>query len=456
MVKKPKESPTVRHREKSKSLLVNWVNVRVMSVENDKMRLLLRDGITGLPTVSLVIADIEKTLASHSQVGLIHIELEKTPKLLDSIGNVAFEHLMNHVASLLQTFKGKLIRADDTITAVMRNGNEYAIIMSPPRKNQSIAYGDLLTIRNRLVRSLRDKLRASIDQNVYRQLHLVAGVALIEAIPGQPIDLLLAQALESARSHSSERDMEKKEAEIDSLRAAIEDGTISVVFQPIVDIKAGQTIGYEALSRGPKGLGHPEYLFKLAIEGDLAAKLDRVCREQALQQAKNMPNGKMFINLHPLAVNDSDFSEMVDRLNKGAYGIDADKFVFDLSENYMTYDPVAFQEALGTLQTNSLAVCVDDAGSGYFMGLELISHAKPAFVKINGHIVRGIDKDKVKRELVSTIKKFAETAGSEVIAEAVETKEELSALKKLGVKYAQGYLFAKPAAGFPEIAKSAD
>jgi EAL domain-containing protein (putative c-di-GMP-specific phosphodiesterase class I) len=432
---------------------MNWVNVRVMSVENDKMRLLLHDGVTGLPTVSLMISDIEKTLSDRTQVGLIHIELEKTPKLQDSLGYAAFEHLLNHIAGYLQTFKGKVIRADDTITAVMRNGNEFAILLSPPRKNESISYDDLLTIRNRLVRSLRDKLRATVDQNIYRKLHLIAGAAIIEALPGQPVDLLLAEALESARSHAAEREMEKKEAEIDLLRVALDEGTIHVVFQPIVDTNTNKTIGYEALSRGPEGLEHPEYLFKLAIEGDLAGKLDRLCRETALGLAKNMPAGKMFINLHPLAVNDPSFPDMVERLRKGSYGIKLENVVFDLSENYMTYDPATFQHALAVLQSNGLHLCVDDAGSGYYMGLELIAHTQPDFVKINGHIVRGIDKDEVKRELASTIKRFAEKAGSAVIAEAVETEAELQSLKDIGVHYAQGYLFAKPADGYPEINK---
>jgi EAL domain-containing protein (putative c-di-GMP-specific phosphodiesterase class I)/GGDEF domain-containing protein len=451
LAKKSKASTTEKHHDYSTNLLMNWVNVRVMSVENDKMRLLLHDSITGLPTVSLVISEIEKTLASHTQVGLIHIELEKTPKLQESLSHDAFEHLMNHIASLLQTFKGHVIRADDTITAVMRNGNEYAIIMSPPRKNQAIAYDDLLTVRNRLLRSLRDKLRSTVDQNVYRKLHLIAGIALIESIPGQLVDLLLAEALESARAHAANRDMDKKEVEIDRLRVALDEGTISVVWQPIVDIKTGKAIGYEALSRGPENIEHPEYLFKLAIEADLAGQLDRFCREQALGQAKNMPPGQMFINLHPLAVVDPDFLEMVERLKKGDYGVDADTIVFDLSENYMTYNPATFQEALGVLQANGLNLCVDDAGSGYYMGLELITHIKPKYVKINGHIIRDIDKDKVKRELAATIHKFAEAAGSDVIAEAVETNEELATLKKLGVKFAQGYLFAKPAAEFPII-----
>ncbi len=454
MAKPPKESPAEKHRESSKSLLMNWVNVRVMSVENDKMRLLLHDGVTGLPTVSLVISEIEKTLASHTQVGLIHVELEKTPKLRDSLNYAAFEHLMNHIASILQTFKGKVIRADDTITAVMRNGNEYAIIMSPPRKNQKIAYEDLLTVRNRLVRSLRDKLRSTVDQSIYRKIHLLSGVALMESIPGQPVDLILAQALETARAHAAEREMEKKEVEIDLLRVALDDGSITVVFQPIVDLQANRVIGYEALSRGPGDLEHPEYLFKLAIEGDLASQLDRVCREQALGEAKNMPPGKMFINLHPLAVSDPDFPNMVERLNKGVYGIETKNVMFDLSENYMTYDPATFQLALTAVQDNGLGLCVDDAGSGYYMGLELIAHVKPDYVKINGHIVRNIDKDKVKQELAATIKRFAENAGSEVIAEAVETVEELDALKKLGINFAQGYLFAKPAPGYPEIKKN--
>ncbi len=455
MAKGPKETPAEKKREKSKSLLMNWVNVSVMNVENERMRMLLYDGVTGLPTVSLVVADVEKTLTSHSQVGLVHIELEKTSTVQENLGYTAVDHILNHIAGFLQTFKGKILRADDIVTAVMRNGSEFAIILSPPRKNQYIAFEDVLSVRNRLMRGLRDKLRSSLDQSIYRMLHLRAGIAIIEKVADQPAEHLLALALESARTMAAERDLEKKEKQIDRLRAALDDGSISLVHQPVVELKNYKSIGYEALSRGPEGLEHPEFLFKLAVAGDMTSKLDKICRVQALAHASEMPEGILFVNVHPLALNDPSFLDTAEQLRSGAFGIDKDSVVFEISENFMTTDPTAFRHALSLLQANGLRLCIDDAGSGFYMGLELIARTKPDYVKINSHIVRDIDKDEVKRELAATIAKFAEGAGATVIAEAVETEAELKTLKNLGLKYAQGFLFAEPAAGYPAVKKPA-
>lgn len=453
MVKKAPKSSATRRLEQKNRYLTNWVNVRNLHGDTAKMQLLLRDEVTGLSTLSYVISDMETTLANRSQIGLIYIELEKTEKLINDIGLPVFKELLHNVAGYLQTFKGNVIRTDDTIKAVLRNSNEYAVILSPPRKTQTFSYENLLIIRNRLLRNLREKLRSTIDAHIYRKLHLRAGAALITALSGYPAELLLAEALEIARSQSVERKLKTIEAELAMVNASSDKGAINLAFQPVVDITTNLPIGYEALSCSPKGSRQPHCLFKIAVESDLACRLEKRYWEQAFSQAKDMPPGKLFISLNPWAVDNPAFKDILKQLEKGVYGVAKKDVVFGLSENYMTYDPASFHQALSVLHDNGFNMCLDDAGSGYYMGLELIAHTRPEFVKINGQIISGIDQNWPKEELAATIKTFAENAGSTVIAEAVETPAELAILKKLGIRYAQGYLFAKPAAGYPKVNK---
>jgi EAL domain-containing protein (putative c-di-GMP-specific phosphodiesterase class I) len=93
---------------------------------------------------------------------------------------------------------------------------------------------------------------------------------------------------------------------------------------------------------------------------------------------------------------------------------------------------------------------VDDVGSGY-SGLKSIAELKPDFIKIDMALIRDLHLHPIKQDLTGTISRFATGSGITLIAEGVESREELATLKTLGVRYAQGYLFARPGPAFPVV-----
>jgi len=91
---------------------------------------------------------------------------------------------------------------------------------------------------------------------------------------------------------------------------------------------------------------------------------------------------------------------------------------------------------------------MDDVGSGY-SGLQAIAEIAPDFIKADMHLVRGLHASSIKRELIDTMQRFSESTGITLVAEGVESTEELNALVSIGVRCAQGYLFARPGAPAP-------
>jgi len=100
------------------------------------------------------------------------------------------------------------------------------------------------------------------------------------------------------------------------------------------------------------------------------------------------------------------------------------------------------------LREQGFRIAIDDAGAGY-SGLQTVVETEPDFMKLDISLVRAIDTSQVKQRLVSTLRDFCEGAGIELVAEGVETPEQLDTVVELGVPYAQGFLFAHPGSPYP-------
>ncbi len=236
---------------------------------------------------------------------------------------------------------------------------------------------------------------------------------------------------------------------------------IKTVFQPIVELRSEKTLGYEALSRGPKGdvLQSPLNLFEAAIELDLVFELDRVCRQRALASSRDLPEAaKLFVNVMPPTLFDPDFQgasliQFLDELN-----ISPKQVVFELTEKLAIENYGLFADAIRNFTQMGFAIAVDDIGAGH-SGLEKIAHLHPRYLKFDIDLIRGIDTSFVRREIVSALKSLADKMDSEIIAEGIERQEEFDTLLELGIELGQGYLLGRPAPFFgrePQASSSGD
>ena len=230
-------------------------------------------------------------------------------------------------------------------------------------------------------------------------------------------------------------------------------GHIRSVYQPIVSFQDGLIWGYEALSRItlPDCYLNIEQLFELAVKTRKLWELEKLCRTQALKGARTKPAGmRLFLNVDPNTVYDPGFIAGFTREKLLKLKLNPDDIIFEITEKNAVSSLSVFTEALGHYQQQGFQIAIDDFGSGY-SGLARACVFSPNYLKIDMSIVRGIDRDRRKRSVVLGIVKFCREAGIQIIAEGIETREELSVLIDLGVDYGQGYFLARPDEAFPTL-----
>ena len=234
---------------------------------------------------------------------------------------------------------------------------------------------------------------------------------------------------------------------------------IKPVFQPIVCLKTGEVIGYEALSRitDPKEISSSEELFHLAGIYGKVWELEQLSREKILEKYHSFhtaENRKLFLNVNPMVIHDTEFRSGFTREYLKQYGLDMMNIVFEVTERNAIDDMKGFKDTIRHYKSQGYNIAVDDAGSCY-SGLNLICDIVPGYLKLDILMIRGIHKDAVKYAMVKSMVEFANLANIQLVAEGIECKEELRALLKLGVHNGQGYFLGRPDEELKDVEQSA-
>jgi EAL domain-containing protein (putative c-di-GMP-specific phosphodiesterase class I)/CheY-like chemotaxis protein len=209
------------------------------------------------------------------------------------------------------------------------------------------------------------------------------------------------------------------------------------VFQPIVELIDHRITAYEALTRFTDGTP-PDVRFAEATEHGMGVELEAAAIHSALQAAAMLPvPAPISLNAPPDLVLDRE------RV-KSFMAIAPQPIILELTEHARIEDYDGLRDAL-SYYGSGVRLAVDDAGAGY-ASLRHILELRPAFVKLDLSIVRGIEADPVRQALVSGLVYFATKTGSELIAEGVETENEALILQELGIRYGQGFLLGRPEA----------
>lgn len=213
---------------------------------------------------------------------------------------------------------------------------------------------------------------------------------------------------------------------------------LSIVHQPILDVRTGMVAGYEALARFVEG-GTPDTWFADAHRFGLGPDLEALAIKRALSDRP--PAGTyLSINLGPTAL----VSSAVNRILPRRLG----NVVIEITEHEQISEIDALTPLIDELRGRGAAFGVDDAGSGY-AGFQQLMRLEPDLIKLDRSLVRGVVHDPVKAALINAIVHFADSIDAAVCAEGVEDIAELAAIAELGVAYAQGWAIAMPGAGWP-------
>jgi len=411
---------------------------------------LLYDRVTDLPTVPLLLGRIRNILKEARELGMLSISILKNEKIEQTLGRQGYESLVRDIASFLVQVKKEALRREDQLAEVMISGNAFVVLLAPPRGHGRISYPDIDKVRRRVAGKLGRFVRDRLPTSVQQRFGVYVGCAVLTQDPSARFERLVYAALEEAFADSlHERTREHRRVAL-LLKEVLKTGAVQAVYQPVVDLLERRGIGYEALTRLTSGaFSGPDQLFKAAYDNDAVWKLERLCRERAILGVRGFPPDQLlFLNMEP----DSIFDPALRSEQIFAQLHEADlkptQVVLEITEHSAVRDHEAFRQMLNHFQFHGFRLAVDDVGSGY-SGLKSIAELRPDFIKIDMALIRDIHLHPIKQDLTATITRFSSSSGTTLIAEGVETVEELRCLQRIGVRYAQGYLFARPGPPLP-------
>ncbi|HSE62591.1 MAG TPA: EAL domain-containing protein [Thermoanaerobaculia bacterium] len=227
------------------------------------------------------------------------------------------------------------------------------------------------------------------------------------------------------------------------LKRVIGQKQLRPAFQPLRHLADDEVIGWEALIRGPQGtpFERPNVLFAVAQENDMEVELETLCLETIFRGLpRAIGTRRLFVNASCTLLRHPVF---LDERNLTAINRSHGDVVIEISEKEMV-DYSSFGDILATVRGAGLKIAIDDAGSGY-SGLEAILNLRPDYIKVADSLVRRLETDPIKREIITSLASIGRRIEATLVAEGIEREEEREALIELGVEYGQGFLLGRPA-----------
>lgn len=222
------------------------------------------------------------------------------------------------------------------------------------------------------------------------------------------------------------------------------DFDFTMAFQPIVDLPRRRVFAQEALARGLNGAGASEVLSWVTPENRYA--FDQRCRVKVIEEASRIGlSDPVSINFMPNAVYEPAHCIKTTLAAAQRFGWPLEQIIFEFTENE-PIDAAHLKRIFDEYKKIGFRIAIDDFGAG-FAGVTWLADLRPDIVKLDQALIRGVDRDEGRRAIIRGLKRICDDLGSELVAEGVETPEELDALQDAGISLYQGFLFARPSLG---------
>jgi len=394
--------------------------------------------------------DLDRELTERGNLGVLVLDASPLAGIEDEYGVKAYEEVRQRLFSILEDGRGKDYRAGDHLCLDQPRGLRFLFFLDRKRRrNTPMSVADLRAARARVMSSLVPNLSRAAFPYIKPspRLEVGRGLAIYNPLlhPGRIVERAIKEALAQA-AHQRRSD---ELVVLERLQDVLLRDRVVTAYQPILRMKEGTILGFEALSRGPRGsgLGSADALFGAAKTHGLEIELDRLCRRRALLSSGRIPsNAKIFVNTFPATLRDPQFrgKALIDFLERAQ--VAPQRIVIEITEKLVIENYALFREMMAYFTDLGMSFAVDDVGSGY-SGLESIAKLKPSYLKIDISLVKDVHVSVVNRAMVKAIITLGHGIGAQVIAEGIETEEEAQVLQALGVDFGQGFHLARPDAG---------
>jgi len=417
-------------------------------------RPILGSGPPMFPSYHQRLGEIVAALERDQAVAALYVDLSRLRRVEQEYGLARHATLFAKAGTLLHSLQGTKLRRDDLICRTEVD-DAYICVLSPARHKGSGVSLDLGAIGRRVEAILDAELGKDLAELGTDRPRITVGYARVLNNPLMRAERLIARLVEEARQSAEmlrDRTIYRDKAQLQEL---ILHRQLVAVYQPIVHLDSGDTFGFESLTRGPADtrLEMPIELFAIADEVDLTFELDRACFRGALRAAVGLePVHRLFVNVLPLSFYDANFIEHeVARLLEEA-NLTPANLVFEITERLAIENFSAFRKALARYTAMGFGVAIDDVGTRH-SNLETVMALRPHFIKVSDILTRDISGSTVKREMMRSLGRIAEAIDAVIVAEGIETPDDLAVLSDLGVHYGQGYFLARPGPPFPIVSR---
>jgi len=406
------------------------------------------DPTTGLHTFTHHLPRIAEMLVTQRALGLIFIDASELSKIEYDYGQELYGNILKEIVKAVTDLKGTLVRSEDLLTIRHVRDEVFLLFLSGQRPEYSnfLKLDNLQHIIERFVHALNAKVFQITYPYTKKILKVDIGYSYTVHNPLLSHERTVYRLVEESKNVASYNGDRFLIQINESLKEIIMSESVDTHFQPIVNMKDGSIFAYEALTRGPKGspMESPLMLFGIAEKANLSFELDRLCRKKAIMNAKGLDKSqKLFVNTFPTTMHDPEFKGDVLQQLLSSVGLVGSNIVFEITERFAIENYALFQREQAYYSNLGFGLAVDDIGTGYG-SLEAIANLKPEYVKVDISIIRGINESNVKQELLKAVMDIGRKVRAKILAEGIETQEELDVTRALGVDFAQGYRLAKP------------
>ena len=410
------------------------------------------DPLTGLPNRLLLTERANRALAAAKSEGrriaMMFIDLDRFKNINDTLGHEAGDRLLQNVANRL----ARCVRRSDTVAR--QGGDEFVVLIEAFQ-----GPGDLAQVAEKILVEVAEPM------TVYgREFQITASIGVSTCpVDGDDLQALLKNAdiamyrakqqgkntyqfyAEQMNPHSVER-LELEAA----LRRALERNELTLHYQPKVQARTGRVTGIECLLRWQHptiGLVPPDQIVPLAEETGLIVPIGKWALRTACLQARKwaeqgLPMFRMAVNLSARQFMSATLlDDVMDAIAET--GMDPRRIEFEVTESVMMPEPEQAVKLLRNLKAIGVRLTIDDFGTGY-SSLAYLKRLPIDSVKIDASFVRGIPVDASDVAITETILAMSGSLGLKVVAEGVETRDQMTFLERRGCDEMQGYYFCKP------------